>query len=113
MEYIKSLIAARWFPYALTGLLASVGAVSGYSYMKGYGAAKSHYQEQMNLALSKQLQAVVKQKDYEMQLALSAERKKNAITQQVNAVKAPTVSCDLPSPCVQWYDNILRATQPD
>lgn len=94
----------------MIGTVAVAGAVFGYGYMKGYNKAETVYLEEMNQALARQLKEILKQKDFEIKLALAGEREKNAITNRVNSVHTPAVSCDLPPACLQWYDDILRAT---
>ena len=113
MGFIKTLIGARWFPYVLVGLMATAGVIFGYGYMKGYNEAEETYLARINEALERQLKEVLKQKDYEMKLALAGERKKNEISSKVHRVNRPTNSCELTPECLRWYDDVLSASTAD
>lgn len=113
MGWLRALTSARWFPYVLIGSVAIAGAVFGWGYMKGYNKAEATYLQEMNRALEAQMKRILKQKRRELHLAVEAEAKKHEISRRVQEVKSPTVSCDLPAPCLQWYDDILRAAAPN
>lgn len=113
MGFIKAIIGARWFPYVLIGIVTAAGVTFGYGYMKGYNNAEAVYLTQMNKALERQLKEVLKQKDYELRLALQGERKKHAIQAKVDKVVRPSNSCELTPECLRWYDDVLSASSTD
>ena len=103
------MIGARWFPYVVIGAASIALTVFGWGYMKGYDKAEVKYQKSMARALKVQHAQMIAQSQLEKELALDALEKKYAIRKKITKVPKPTVSCDLPAPCLHWYDNILRA----
>lgn len=108
--WLRGIFAARWFPYALIGLVTFVGIVFGYGYLKGYNKAETVYLTQLNEALERQMKVLVAQKQREIRLALLAEEKKHNVGKRVAAVPQPAISCELPPACVQWFDAVLHAS---
>lgn len=113
MIWLKGVLGARWFPYVLIGAATIATGVFGWGYMKGYSRAESTYQQEMNKALERQLKRVMSQKGREIALALKGAEEKNEVVYRVREVVRPSTSCELPPKCVQWYDDILRATTSD
>ena len=110
MGWLRAFIGAPWLPYAVIGAAVWTAGVSGYAYFKGYSSAEETYFVEMNKALANQLKDLLSQKELEIKLALQAEQRKHNVSKKVAAVPKPTVGCELPVQCVQWYDNILRAS---
>lgn len=113
MGWLRTIAGARWFPYVLIGVASIALTVFGWGYMKGYDKAETVYLEQMNKALEQQMKQLLAQKQLEIRLALRSEARKHDVARKAAVIKKPSVSCDLPPACVQWYDNILRATATD
>ena len=113
MGWLTSLIGARWFPFAAIGLMASVGIVFGWGYMKGYGSAEETYFVEMNRALANQMKDLLTQKELEIKLVLRAEQRKHNVSKKIAAVPKPANSCDMSDECLRWYDDILRASSSD
>jgi len=106
-------MGARWLPYVAIGVVAWTGVVSGYAYFKGYSSAEETYFVEMNKALANQLASLLTQKELEIKLVLRAERRKHNVSKQIAAVKKPAAACDMSDECLQWYDDILRASSSD
>jgi hypothetical protein len=106
------MIGARWFLYALIGAVSTVLIVFGWGYMKGYNSAEATYQRSMNKALQEQYEQMMAQSQREKALALKALEKKYALRKKISAVPKPVDSCELPTSCLQWYDDIVRAAAP-
>jgi hypothetical protein len=113
MGWVRMAMGARWFPYALIGIPLLVSIVFGWGYFKGYGSASEKSAIALNKALAEQLVEVLAQKELELRLAVRAEAKKHAIAKKISQVPKPTASCELKPVCLQWYDNILRASTTD
>jgi len=113
MGWLRAIAGARWFPYALIGVVTFALSVFGYGYLKGYDKAETVYLEQMNKALEQQMKRLLAQKELEIKLALRSAQRKYNVAKEIASVPQPAVSCDMPPACVQWFDAILRASSSD
>jgi hypothetical protein len=113
MGWVRGLIGARWFPYVAIGLVVGVGAIFAYGYMQGYSSAEEKWSYDLNQALERQMHEMLEQKELEIKLALRAEAQKHDLARRIANVARPDGRCDMSDECLQWFDNILRATTTD
>ena len=100
---IRTLIAARWFPYALIGIPVVVAVVFGWGYLKGYDKAETAMLEKMNEALSDQLATMQKIHRSDLVALQRATLKKSEVSQRVDDIQRPA------GPAVALGPDWLRA----
>jgi len=106
--FVAGLARASWFPYVMLGAIALGSAIWGHGRITGYSSGQADTMVAMNSALVAQYQRMTALIINEGTQALEAEREKNAINHQIMAV--PANSCVVSDECVQFYDNVLRAS---
>lgn len=91
---IRTLIGARWFPYALVGIPVVVGVVFGWGYMKGSHSAEMAAQERLNKALALQAEEL-KQAHSRQIAALQAKNRRERDAQRIDEIPRPDIAlCD-------------------
>ena len=113
LSSIADLLKARWVLPVLLSVVGLVGAAIGWGWLRGYESAEENYLQQLNTSLASQIRRERARSEMELKLVIKNEREKNEAQERIDAVSNPAVSCALPTECVQWYDDILRAGQGD
>ena len=91
---IRTLIGARWFPYALIGIPVVVAVVFGWGYMKGSHSAEMAAQERLNKALALQAEEL-KQAHSRQIAALQAKNRRERDAQRIDEIPRPDIElCD-------------------
>ena len=104
MMWLRGILAARWFPFALIGIPAVVVVVFGWGYMKGSATAETKMLKKMNQALVEQ--AAQLQAAHTRQLAaLQAKVRREAEAERIDDIPRP--AGDLCDAGDEW----LRAVQ--
>lgn len=94
MIWIRSLIGARWFPFALLGIPAVVGVVFGWGYLKGSHNAEMAAQERLNKALAIQAE-MLKQAHSRQIAALEAKSRREREARRIDDIPRPDIElCD-------------------
>lgn len=111
---IRAIFSTRWLVPVLVGVTATLGGVFVYGYMTGYDRAEDLYQRRMNESLAAQYERLLAMKENEERLAIEVLEERYGVQQRVNEVPQPAAdSCTLSDECMQWYDDILRASTTD
>lgn len=110
MMWIKSLIGARWFPYALIGIPAVVAALFGWGYLKGYNTAEASVQARIDSALLRQREEMIALQAKDLATVVRAEIHKSEVNRRVDEIQRPTVSTgDLGPDWLRAYTDGVRA----
>lgn len=115
MAWIKMMIGARWFPYALIGGVSTVLIVYGWGYIKGSHAAELRMTEQMNKALASQLKLERETARKDLLAVTISMNRVGEIKRRVEDIERPiTVPCpDLGADWLRAFNDGLRAANTD
>ena len=113
MGWLRLVAGARWFPYALIGIVVVAGGVSGWAYMKGYANAEKHYLKVMNKAMKEQYDAMMVLSKKDIETVIRKEARRSQVARSVRDVQIPASGCTVTPECLRAFNDGVRAAATD
>lgn len=112
MGWLRLLAGAKWLPYVAIAVVVWTAAVSGYSYLKGYGKAAARAERKMALAIAEERDRLLALAAQDREAVVRQLTRQQSIRDRINDIPIPdTTDCTDPE-WLQSYNAAIRATHP-
>jgi hypothetical protein len=110
MGWLKSVLSANWFRFALFGVVPLAAIAFGVGYMKGYNSAERHYLQEMNRAMKAQYEQLRNVRSKDLAIAVKEAERSNDIRKRLSDLTLSDDCSAVFSQCMQSFNNGVLAT---